>query len=128
MRITGKGRVLADNAHVGDNRVVLETCSRICRAAASYLRVQEDVCNGHPANSSPTLPIETVHRLQKAWEKQTNKRNEQLSKLIAKLALTLPGAKGVNLGGDPRGCTVEIVFHDGRSNNWGRDAICVPGA
>lgn len=127
-QITAKGRELADNAHLGDDRRVLETCSLICRAAITYERVQEDRCNGHPACSSPTLPAATITKLQEVFEERTEKRDEQLSKRIKELALTLPGVKGVNLGGDPRGCTVKLLFVDGRSDDWEGESVCVPGA
>ena len=139
MHITSKGRELADHAHLGDNPVVLNTLSRICRAAVTYERNQEDICNGHPANSSPTLPNETIFRLQEAWEKRTDRQDERLERLISNLAETLPDVTGVTFNGDPRGSTVRLLFtgkrYDFASRTWissddGFPAveICVPGA
>jgi hypothetical protein len=36
------------------------------------------------------------------------------------------GAKGVILGGDPRGCTCKLVFHDGFTNDFAKEGYCVP--
>jgi hypothetical protein len=38
------------------------------------------------------------------------------------------GAKSVEFGGDPRGCTVKLVWHDGATNDFGSEGWCVPGA
>jgi hypothetical protein len=32
----------------------------------------------------------------------------------------------VKFSGDPRGCTVKLLFHDGATNDWGREGWCVP--
>lgn len=36
------------------------------------------------------------------------------------------GCKGVIFSGDPRGSTVKLVFHDGATNDWGKEGYCVP--
>jgi len=36
------------------------------------------------------------------------------------------GAAGVQFSGDPRGCTVKLTFHDGATNDFGREGWCVP--
>ena len=122
MRITSKGRELADLAHLGDHPLVLNLCSRICAAAVTYERIQEDRCNGHPANSSSTMPNQMLRTLQEGWEKRCERQDEQLSKRITKLALELPAVTGVELGGDPRGCTVKLLFagkrYDCTSRAW----------
>ena len=38
------------------------------------------------------------------------------------------GCKGVRFGGDPRGCTVKLLFYDGATDDWGKEGWCVPGA
>ncbi|MFA4945121.1 MAG: hypothetical protein WC789_10535 [Lentisphaeria bacterium] len=37
-------------------------------------------------------------------------------------------APGVRIGDDPRGCTVKLVLHTGRTNDFGGEGWCVPGA
>lgn len=44
---------------------------------------------------------------------------------IEKLAKAC-GCKGVEFSGDPRGCTVKLVFHDGETNDFGKEGWCVP--
>lgn len=36
------------------------------------------------------------------------------------------GVRNVIFGGDPRGCTVKLVFHDGYTNDFGGQGYCVP--
>jgi len=33
---------------------------------------------------------------------------------------------GVVLSGDPRGCVLKVRVPSGRTNDWGRDGICIP--
>lgn len=49
----------------------------------------------------------------------------QLQRRILATAERL-GAKGVRFSGDPRGCTVKLIFHDGATNDFGREGWCVP--
>ncbi len=125
MRITSKGRELADLAHLGDHPLVLNLCSRICAAAVTYERVQEDRCNGHPIQSSPSISLysnESIATMQDAWDKRIERQDEQLSKRITKLALQLPAVTDVELSGDSRGCTVKLLFagkrYDYTSRAW----------
>lgn len=125
--ITNKGRELAIDLNQGITREMLETCSLLCRAAKSYKRIQEDECNGHPANSNPHLPQESVGRLQDRWQARCEKRGAQLEAHINKLAGRLPGVKLVRFNGDPRACTVQLIMYNGRRTGWG-EGVCVPGA
>lgn len=36
------------------------------------------------------------------------------------------GCKGVIFSGDPRGCTVKLVFHDGYTDDFAKEGYCVP--
>lgn len=36
------------------------------------------------------------------------------------------GCKGVLFSGDPRGCTVKLVFEDGYTNDFAKEGYCVP--
>ena len=39
-----------------------------------------------------------------------------------------PYITGVIFQGDPRGCTVKLTFQSGKTNDFGNEGICVPGA
>jgi len=104
-------------------------CSLVCRSAVTYLHIQEDICNGHPAMGHHWIDSKTANKLQIQWEARTDKRDAQLEKHIRKLALQLPGVKDVQFGGDPRGSTIKLVMHDGRyGGDWGQEGIPVPGS
>lgn len=102
--------------------------ANLCRAATTYKQVQEAICNGHPAASSPTLPIATVSNLQARHERYCEKREARLEAIITKHAKALPGVKAVKFSGDPRGATVKLVLTNGRTDDWGGESICVPGS
>lgn len=114
--------------------VDVEECSLICRAAVTYLHVQEGHCNGHPAMSSPYIDVKEAGKLQDRFERQLEKKEAQLEKRITALAKNLihfnhrAGVKSVHFGGDPRGATVKLVMRDGRTDDWGAEGICVPGS
>lgn len=36
------------------------------------------------------------------------------------------GCTGVHFQGDPRGCTVKLIFPNGETNDWGKEGWCVP--
>lgn len=134
--ITSKGRELANKLgpSIGWTRHISETCSLICRSATSYCRIQEEICNGHPACSNPGLPIETVNRLQARHEKWCDKREQQLERRLKELVDQLPTVDGqgikLNVGGDPRGYTVKLFMPDGRYDTWGgaEEGLGVPGS
>lgn len=129
-RRTLKGYELAESLRSTKHQSIdVELCSLVCRSAVSYLHIQEDVCNGHPAMGHAWIDGKTASRLQVQWEARTDKREEQLEKHISKLALQLPGVKSVQFGGDPRGSTIKLVMHDGRyGGDWGQEGIPVPGS
>lgn len=92
--------------------------SLLLRHAKSYQHVQEAICNGHPACSSASLPINTVRRLQARHEEWCEKRDRQLSRRIKEVAEHIPGVDLVKLGGDPRGVTVKLLLASGRGDSW----------
>ena len=78
------------------------------------------------------------HHLMELWcsdEKFCRGINEEgehpqivkIRKLIAELAEGI-GAKGVLFSGDPRCVTVKLIWHDGETNDYGKEGWCVPGA
>lgn len=129
-RRTMKGYELAESIRGprGHKAVDVEVCSLLCRAAVSYLHVQEAHCNGHPAMSSPYIDAKTANRLQLEFEKRQEVKEAGLERRIKALAAQLPGVKKVHFGGDPRGATVKLVMKNGRYDDWGQEGLCVPGS
>jgi len=127
---TLKGYELAEALRSPAHQIIdVGLCSLVCRSAVSYLHIQEDVCNGHPAMGQAWIDGKTANRLQVKWEARTDKREAQLEKHITKLGMQLPGVKAVQFGGDPRGSTIKLVMHDGRyGGDWGQEGIPVPGS
>lgn len=127
--ITTKGRELMDKLapSIGIPPHMAEICSLIAHHGTSYGKVQEAICNGHPANADPHMPIAEVTRLQERHEAWCEKREAALERQITKLAKSI-GAAGVIFNGDPRGATVKLVMPDGRTDDFGAEGICVPGA
>lgn len=130
-RITQKGRELVSKLSEGSTREMLEAASLLCRAATTYRRIQEAWCDGMPARDYGwfyKLPVERQNEMQAKFDAYLEKRTPQITRRIEILAAQLPGVKRVSFQGDPRGCTVKLVMYDGRSDDWGREGLCVPGA
>lgn len=90
---------------------------RILRHAATHARLAEESCNGHPCQSSASMPVAEIGKLQDRWDKRIEKQEARIENLIRDIctAYTLP----VTFGGDPRGFTVKLHFSSGRFNSWG---------
>jgi hypothetical protein len=86
--------------------VIADTADELMRLSRSHHYLQEASCNG-----------ELTSR-QEARERNIEAKIVELAKLV--------GADRVRFGGDPRGCTVKLVFPSGRTNDWGHEGICVP--
>ena len=132
---TTKGRELALMLApaIGTNPAIRATCSKICRHAATLHRLNEEACNGHPANADGRLPIETVTRLQDRWEERVDRETERTEKRLAALVLELPwttaGPWIFETQRDPRGRATIAAPADGiiSGNSWGnRNAVCIP--
>lgn len=125
MTITTKGRELAellvpalpDDVNMFDGGYRW-TCSRICRLATTYGRLQETACC----------------RELTAGEQR---REQTIEETIRRLVQThLPFVEKVAFGGDPRGYTVRLYApdrrHEGRNiyNTWGgsEHGLGVPGS
>lgn len=87
------------------------------RHAKTHGRLAEMSCNGHPAQGSPTIPIERINKLQDKWDAYIDKREAQIERRIKELAESI-GCR-VKFGGDPRGYTVRVFFPSGKYNTWG---------
>lgn len=93
--ITCKGRELSDDLseHIGTTRMILKTCSLICRHATTHHRYMEQDWRG-------------------GWDERLERRIELLEARIETLVAALPatddGPFRVEFWGDPRGCTVKL--------------------
>ena len=132
---TTKGRELALKLApaIGNTNAIQVTCSRICRAAATLHRLNEEACNGHPANADGQLPIETVTRLQSVWEarveSQTARTLYRLEGLVGSLPHIGVGPWTLKAEEDPRGCSAIVAPGDDivRGDSWGdRNAVTIP--
>lgn len=119
--VTSKGRALADKIGTTD----AQTCSRICRAAKTYERVQESLCNGPHWAGDPNIPMDRYSKMMDRWQARTEKEDKRLETLLARLVGLLGPGYGAVLSGDPRGCVVKVKCPDGRTDDWGREGICV---
>src|SRR5947208_16483730 len=107
---TMKGYQLAEalNPSIGTTRAITEVCSRLCRLAATYHRMQERAGNGH-------------QDWQGNWDEMAAKRDEEkesrIEEQIKKLCLQLPLVDGKAIEpmfeGDPRGAVVKLKMPDG---------------
>jgi hypothetical protein len=98
----------------------------LCRHGKTYSRIQEAVCNGVEWSHYDTN--ESFNRRQAAHEAWTEKRETQLEKRIREIVAGIGVGFGVIFQGDPRGCTLKITVPSGRTNDFGKEGICVPGA
>lgn len=136
MTTTKKGLELARKLApaIGYTSAIDETCSRICRAAATLQRLAEDACNGHPAQDGRSgLPWETVDKLQTRWDKRVERETERWERLFDSYVRDLPetdqGPFKADPVSDPRGCSL-IIVPEGcgiHGDSWGdRNGVCVP--
>ena len=116
--------ILQDEAD--DKRQALVAARLLCRHGKTYARVQEAICNGVEWSQYDTN--ESYNRRQARHEAWTEKREAQLEKRIRAIVAGLGAGFGVVMGGDPRGCTVKVTVPSGRTNDWGKEGICVPTA
>jgi hypothetical protein len=121
--ITTKGRELAKTldplvGSVGEIDLML-LCSSICRLATTHHRLAEDECN-----------IEMSEERAKQHDKQVERVETSIIRLVEKLPETDDGPLVAHFQGDPRGCTVKLLI-DGLEqhpsyNGWALEAIIVP--
>lgn len=134
--ITKKGNKLAWTLaeSIGYTRFIAEICSRICRLAKTYHRLQEELCNGY-GDLAWTLEKngatrETVGRVVAKMELARDEKEENIERLIKSYAESLPLVNGQHIGvkfsGDPRGCVVKLIMPDGRTDDFAGEGICVP--
>ena len=86
-------------------KVTQKDAKSLVTHAQRHHQYAEDCCNGTRDDDDPAQDA-LVRRI------------EQTAKRL--------GAKGVVFSGDPRGCTVKLVFADGFTNDFGKEGYCVP--
>lgn len=96
---------------------VARAAGRIMRHSATIGRLVEESCNGHPAQGSPTIPIERLNKLQDAWDARIERQDAAAQKHIIAACSELGLVP--DFGGDPRGYTVKIKLPSGRYNTMG---------
>ena len=102
----------------------IHAANLLLRNAATYARLEEESCNGHPIQQRcPPRGCDMAtynaraSKLQDAWDNRITKQEaavERRVKLIC-AAFDLP----VTFGGDPRGFTIKLHFKSGAYNSWG---------
>lgn len=102
----------ADCQKHGYRTAKISQCDMLRTAGKRHHRYMEEYCNGRElfdADGDELPPL------------------ERCRKLIHKLASAV-GAGGVKFSGDPRGCTVKLIWADGATDDFGKEGWCVPGA
>ncbi len=98
----------------------------LMRHGKTYARIQEMMCNG--VGTWYGESNESFSKRQSRHEAYTEKRDKQLEARITAICAELgPGFVPV-FNGDPRGCTVKIQVPSGKTDDWGKEGICVPTA
>ena len=94
-------------------------CSRICRMATTYGRMQEEACS-----------VEFTDREERRRDRKAETLEASMRELVRMLWADTGEPWTVKFGGDPRGYTVEILIPGTRGNTWGgsSDGYGVPGS
>ena len=152
MTTTKKGYALAAKLSpaIGYTEQIAETCSRICRTAATLHRLNEETCNGPWWMDNSDQNIGRLYRDQgdsetfraarnrhsermTQWESDLDAKHDsalrRLDSLVRDLPETDAGPWKLDAETDPRGCSVIIAPADGivSGDSWGdRNGVCVP--
>ena len=86
---------------------------KLMRYGATYHRLQEEHCNGTCRFCKVDVVCEKEIRIEL-----------HIMDLIGNAEIPA----SIKFGGDPRGCTVKLVFLSGRTNDFGAEGVIVPGA
>ena len=80
----------------------------LMRLGRSYSRHAVNLCN--------------IPNYQETYDRRTETIRRKLADVVKPY-----GAKALT-GGDPRGCTVKLILRSKRTNDFGGEGYCVPGA
>lgn len=112
--------------------ISLSIARKLLRLSATLTRLAEAQCNGDwPANNGEKETKECedcgLYWHPSAFKRYfgetlcVNCRNEKrLAAIVEPLGIT------PIFNGDPRGCVVKLKVPSGKTNDWGREGICVP--
>jgi hypothetical protein len=78
--------------------------------ATRHHALMEDYCNGRAIYDAEGEPLKPLARIRGSIE--------ATAKAI--------GCAGVKFSGDPRGCTVKLIFADGETNDFGKEGWIIP--
>jgi hypothetical protein len=109
--VSADEQFLAELHQHGNGAATINDASTFRWLATTHLRLMEEACNGDASlYDDAGVPVGALAR-----------NRHRLKALAAKT-----GATAVMFQGDPRGCTVKLIFADGATNNVGGDGWCVP--
>lgn len=95
----------------GEDCDVRRIAELLCRHGKTYARLQEIWCN-----------VEMTERQEKYWQRRESLIERRIRQLCTELG---PDFEPI-FDGDPRGNTVKVKVPSGRTNDWGKEGICVP--
>ena len=98
----------------------------LMRHGKTYARLQEMNCNGVEWRQGESN--ESFAKRQDRHEKWVERREGQIEARVKQLVAGLGQGFGAVFSGDPRGTTVKITLPSGKTNDMGREGICVPTA
>ena len=111
---------------VGEGLTV-ETTRLLLRHATTIERLAVAACNGDWPADNGERKTKVCSQCESLWAPSSFRkgvcpdcREEQIVKAL------LPDGYTALFNGDPRGCTLKITVPSGRTNDWGRDGLCVP--
>ena len=73
-------------------------------------------------------PSDKLQKIYDRHQKWCEKREAQLEKRMSAIVAGLGQGFGVIFSGDPRGITVKITVPSGKTDDYGKEGICVPTA
>jgi hypothetical protein len=113
--------------------VPFSTSRLLMRYAATLHRLAEAQCNGDWPADNGERRVEECQSCQAMWIPSVLKRTATFAKACPdcrtgiKVAVVCEpyGIKPV-FNGDPRGAVLKLQVPSGRTNDWGKEGICVP--
>lgn len=106
----------------------LRAAERLMRYGATLARIAELECSGPLGNRqfSQEVADAIIKRWnEEGWPKMAAKR-ERIQDKVIRLCASLRATPVFS--NDPRGCCLKIAVTTGKTDDWGREGICVPTA
>lgn len=106
----------------------IKTIRALLRAATILDRLAVAMCNGDwPADDGRRETIACV-KCERHWHPSAIAQNGlcQNCRTEARVRAVLPAGFTPVFGGDPRGCVLKIAVPSGKTDDWGREGLCVP--